>query len=78
MTAPHLIDVHDGGWTVHRHTARCTVTTPDDGQRTVCLIQDLADEQLPVHPALPGLYRATARDGGSWLVLTPAIGRATA
>jgi hypothetical protein len=77
MPAPHLIDVYDAGWTVH-HRPACFVATPDDGRQVVCLIQDLADEQLPVHPALPGLYRAAARDGGAWLVLTPAVGWAAA
>ena len=69
---PHTIDINDDGWTVH-HQAVCTVPTPDDGPRVVCLIEDLAAEQPPhlLYPA--GRYVAATDLNGTRLELTPVV-----
>lgn len=67
---PHLLYLDaDGTWTIGRHPADCHRLTPH-GLALICLVHDLADEQLPHLGVQPGIYEAGTTDDGCHLVLS--------
>lgn len=69
MTTPHLLHLDtDGTWTIGRHPADCHRLTPH-GMAFICLVHDLAAEQLPDLAVLPGVYEASATEDGAHLLL---------
>lgn len=69
MSTPHLLHLDtDGTWTIGRHDDGCHRLTPD-GLALICLVADLADEQLPDMAVQPGTYEAATTEDGTHLVL---------
>jgi hypothetical protein len=69
MITPHLLYLDaKGTWNVGRHSHGCHRVTPY-GLALICLVSDLADEQLPDLAVQPGTYEATTTDDGTHLVL---------
>lgn len=73
-TAPgrHVLAVHPHGWVIE-HPAGCRVATPG-GPALICLVEDLAREQLPGVDLAQGRYGIEANDLGDRLCILDRLG----